>query len=72
MHDLALISSHNALACCMLISIGMTIPHIPETAQMLLFRIWRTLQNQLWTTHVGSQKKKTEKFWEIDMTKFEP
>ena len=40
--------------------------------QQELLKIWKTLNTPLFPKRSGGTNHKSNKFWEIDMTKFEP
>jgi hypothetical protein len=44
----------------------------PVVQQELLFKIWETLNTPLLPKRPARTNHKSNKFWEIDMTKFEP
>jgi hypothetical protein len=69
--DLITVCLRNILAFQLLCAVFALTGNTPVVQQELL-RIWKTLNTPLLPKQQAGTNHKSNKFWEIDMTKFEP
>ncbi len=70
-HDL-LLGLRNALAFCMLFTVASTIAEARVDLSALLLDIWKRFKQYRRSWKKRPAGTSSKKFWEIDMTKFEP
>jgi len=68
--DVAMLTIRNILLIQLLTALALT-GNSPRFQQELL-RIWKTLKTPLLQKKISKTNHKSGKFWEIDMTNFEP
>ena len=71
MHSELITLAFRNMLLCQLLLVSVLFSAMPAAQQELL-KIWKSLNTPLLRKKIARTNHKSNKFWEIDMTKFEP